>query len=371
MGLKVLARGGVWWVSGTLMGERVRRSTELPAEPAWRDAAETKRMAWEKAIIEARHGIGGVGGPGVAAEPTVRETWRAYEASEMARAERLGGDAGRHLRGQMARVGRVVARLGDRRVGDVTTAEWRAAIDGEGSNWANGTKSRVKSMISAAVGRMRSDGRVTRPVVLPSWRVRDARTEHWDEDEVIAFLDAVGREEPHYWLAFAVLIYTGVRVNELMRLRRINFKLRGGEASVRVVRDAVRGGKTISREVPVGAWLVEAAAGAAEVEGRMFYGKEGVWRSDQPATVALGRTMRRVCERNGLRAVRVHDLRHTFAYLMASAGCDLGDLQGLMGHESVAMTMRYRGFVKSRARAAALAVRAPGAVSACQGEAEG
>ena len=42
-------------------------------------------------------------------------------------------------------------------------------------------------------------------------------------------------------------------------------------------------------------------------------------------------------------------MRHTYAYLCASAGADIGDLKELMGHRSVMMTMRYRGFVKNRA----------------------
>ncbi len=49
------------------------------------------------------------------------------------------------------------------------------------------------------------------------------------------------------------------------------------------------------------------------------------------------------------RHVRVHDLRHTFAYLCGCKGIDIGDLQLLMGHASINMTMRYRGYIKSRA----------------------
>lgn len=48
-------------------------------------------------------------------------------------------------------------------------------------------------------------------------------------------------------------------------------------------------------------------------------------------------------------AMRVHDLRHTFAYLTAKAGADIGDLQYLLGHEDISQTMRYRGFIQSRA----------------------
>ena len=49
----------------------------------------------------------------------------------------------------------------------------------------------------------------------------------------------------------------------------------------------------------------------------------------------------------GEESMRPHDLRHTFAYLTAKAGADLGDLQYLMGHEDISQTMRYRGFIKA------------------------
>ena len=70
---------------------------------------------------------------------------------------------------------------------------------------------------------------------------------------------------------------------------------------------------------------------------------------------AMSDKMRRIL-REGLaaigvkRGVRVHDLRHTFAFLCGSAGVDIADLQVLMGHSNISMTMRYRGFIQSRAK---------------------
>lgn len=66
----------------------------------------------------------------------------------------------------------------------------------------------------------------------------------------------------------------------------------------------------------------------------------------------LNRALREACHAVGAACagnIRVHDLRHTFAFLCASAGADLGDIKELMGHANISMTMRYRGFVKTRA----------------------
>lgn len=43
----------------------------------------------------------------------------------------------------------------------------------------------------------------------------------------------------------------------------------------------------------------------------------------------------------GMKAVRVHDLRHTFASLLVNAGVSLYEVQKLLGHGSVQMTQRY------------------------------
>jgi site-specific recombinase XerD len=47
------------------------------------------------------------------------------------------------------------------------------------------------------------------------------------------------------------------------------------------------------------------------------------------------------CRRAGLREVRWHDLRHTFASQLVTAGVPLRHVQGWLGHSTMMMTMRY------------------------------
>jgi len=49
----------------------------------------------------------------------------------------------------------------------------------------------------------------------------------------------------------------------------------------------------------------------------------------------------RVCKKAGLRKIRIHDLRHTFASHYVMNGGSLHDLQALLGHSSPMMTQRY------------------------------
>lgn len=62
----------------------------------------------------------------------------------------------------------------------------------------------------------------------------------------------------------------------------------------------------------------------------------------------------RVCRKAGLRKIRVHDLRHTFASHFVMNGGSLHDLKALLGHSSPMMTQRYAhlapGYLETKAQ---------------------
>jgi integrase len=53
----------------------------------------------------------------------------------------------------------------------------------------------------------------------------------------------------------------------------------------------------------------------------------------------LVRSFRRICQVNQIRAVRLHDIRHTVASLLKSLGVPARDAQVILGHSRLAVTL--------------------------------
>jgi integrase len=60
-----------------------------------------------------------------------------------------------------------------------------------------------------------------------------------------------------------------------------------------------------------------------------------------------------VCRRAGIEGVRIHDLRHTHAAILASLGLSLPIIGRLLGHTQAATTQRYAHLMDDPLRAAA------------------
>jgi integrase len=55
----------------------------------------------------------------------------------------------------------------------------------------------------------------------------------------------------------------------------------------------------------------------------------------------LRRLLDRACRRAGLRRIRRHDCRHSFASQLVTSGVPLPQVQAWLGHSTIHMTMRY------------------------------
>jgi integrase len=87
-------------------------------------------------------------------------------------------------------------------------------------------------------------------------------------------------------------------------------------------------------------------AGIINDDGFVFIGREG-------HLVGLPKMWRKWCSEAGLGDVRIHDLRHSFASVGASAGTPLFVIGGLLGHKATATTDRYAHLQDDPAKTAA------------------
>jgi len=175
-------------------------------------------------------------------------------------------------------------------------------------------------------------------------------------DEVVRFLDAA--RETNYYVYFATLLYTGLRRGELLALRWRNLDL--DNATLTVVETAYKLGngdyvikepKTAHsrRTVTLPSSLVELFKAyradqellriqlgiTLNVDDFVFIRPDGSPINPSAVTLAF----RRIIKRAGLRSVRIHDLRHTHATLMLSAGVHPKVVSERLGHANIGITL--------------------------------
>jgi integrase len=175
-------------------------------------------------------------------------------------------------------------------------------------------------------------------------------------EEVTCFLDAA--RETDYYVYFSTLLYTGLRRGELLALRWRNLDL--DSAKLMVVETAYRLGngeyrikepKTPQsrRTVTLPPSLVELfRAYRADQEllriqlgvslnsdDFVFIRPDGTPINPNAVTLAF----RRIIKRAGLRDLRIHDLRHTHATLMLTAGIHPKVVSERLGHANIGITL--------------------------------
>jgi len=149
--------------------------------------------------------------------------------------------------------------------------------------------------------------------------------------DVLREMKAEGIELPFSIAAIRLLILTGCRLGEIMTLQWEHVDIPG---------KALRlpDSKTGAKVVHLGQPAVEVLAKIERVEGNPWVivgAKPGARLTD------LQPFWQRVRARAGLKDVRIHDLRHTFASTAVAAGQGLPMIGKLLGHTQVQTTARY------------------------------
>ncbi|MDC0740976.1 tyrosine-type recombinase/integrase [Polyangium mundeleinium] len=148
--------------------------------------------------------------------------------------------------------------------------------------------------------------------------------------------------------AFALMVFAGLRPNELRALRRKDVKLRreegatvGGFLSIREGRSygEVHTPKTGQREIPIAPQLAPLLAPVEEGprDGHVAVNKRGTpW-----GQFGVDRAFKRVGKRIGLEEWSVYCLRHYAITLWLRAGIPVHVVQRMAGHKHLSTTQRY------------------------------
>jgi len=164
--------------------------------------------------------------------------------------------------------------------------------------------------------------------------------------EVLREMESEGVELSSAMLAARLLILTGCRLGEIMTLKweYIDF-------NERVLR--LPDSKTGKKLVHIGAPAVEYLQDAQRIDGNPWVITGTL--TGKPLS-DLQPFWQRVRARAGVKDVRIHDLRHTFASTAVASGQGLPMIGKLLGHTQVQTTARYAHLAADPVRSAADAV---------------
>jgi len=209
--------------------------------------------------------------------------------------------------------------------------------------WAGrspGTIKRYLVQLRAVMTRCFRDGLIQRQPVIDVPYVHDTVYIDISTDELKSLISYIKWVEPKWYPLVLILSHTGARLSEAIAVTPASFTKHG----TRIAKPVNRRSKTIDRVIPYSHTLrEEVAAGAIFRTGIV---PSGI--AIGSVSTCLGRVIDDATKALGLPPLRVHDLRHAFASVLAEQGADIADLASALGHSSTAMSMRYRGLVKSR-----------------------
>lgn len=161
--------------------------------------------------------------------------------------------------------------------------------------------------------------------------------------EVLAEMEAERVEMPPAIAAARLLMFTGCRLGEIMTLQWRFVDLRAGMLRL-------PDSKTGRKVVQLGEPAIQVLRSIERIEGNNWVlpGRiEGSRLTD------LQPFWQRVRARAGLKDVRIHDLRHTFASFAAASGMSLHMIGKLLGHSSTQTTRRYAHLAEGTVKVAA------------------
>ena len=211
---------------------------------------------------------------------------------------------------------------------------------------ANATVNRELSLLSAAINYARREWEweVANPVPGRKLKEPEGRVRWITRAEAQGLIQAA----PDHLADFITLaVNTGCRCGELLGLEWNRVVL--GSGLFYLEAEHTKAGKR--RSVPINQTAREALL--RRMRFRAENCPNSLWvfaHPDGSRIQSVKRSFGTACRRVGIADFRIHDLRHTCASWLVSAGVPLLDVRDLLGHSTIRMTERYAHLAPERAR---------------------
>lgn len=328
-----------WWATWTDgSGRRARRSTRT----ADRREAEAILAGWR---LEAHRGKDAQGQPVRTFDALMLAYLKGPSVDKRADRDKYSA---KHL--YRAFSGRDLASL--------LSSDIRAYIDARRVAGAQaGTINREIGLLSAALNYARQEWDWNIPNPAQGRRLREPEGRvRWLTKEEAARLIQAAEAEPqagHLPDFIRLALHTGCRRNELLELEwsRVDLDSRLLLLEAQHTKSARR------RTIPLNAMAYRALSNRAAF--RKEHCPKSPWvfaHEDGSRMAACRRSFGNACKRAGITDFRIHDLRHTCAAWLVSAGVPLTEVRDLLGHSTIAMTERYAHLAPERVRIAVAAL---------------
>lgn len=172
----------------------------------------------------------------------------------------------------------------------------------------------------------------------------DEKDHDWyTEEERDLFLGTCKAYRPEWYAFFATAFFTGMRMGELYSLRWEDVQFNSQIPFIRVRRSNWRGHEKSTksgkaRSIPMNSVLLAVLKRHQHLQGPLvFYNEAG-----KPMDINGGRKVFKwVCRKAGIRTLRRHDIRHSFASHVVARTGNIVALQDMLGHADLTTTRRY------------------------------
>ncbi|MGO9175709.1 MAG: tyrosine-type recombinase/integrase [Desulfobaccales bacterium] len=267
-----------------------------------------------------------------------------------------------------------LATLLDRPINEITRADLKDLIYGKlKGGLSPATVTRIKALFSVVLSHALEDGLIVANPASGLGRMikgkeRKADVNPLTREEARTLLEVVEERYPKYYPFFLCALRTGMRLGELLALEWGDIDFRGGFIEVRRAHvykriTTPKNGKT--RRVDMSPQLAETfkallterkrgalASGRGEVGGLVF--TNGAGRVMEHANLRT-RVFWPALAKAGLRRIRLHDLRHTFASMLIQNSESLAYVRDQLGHHSIQITVDTYGHLVPGANRQAVA----------------